>query len=1044
MAALMLSPQLSFAVADGDRGMAQGAALDLKRERSQLPTAGTLAPLTTNKQGSGAAVKPPKSNEFLEINAKEAEYEHLVDEEIRALYGLLKQNSRSKTRGEIWLRLGEQFVEKSRIVDQREQADYERKLQDYLAQKTTVKPRLDQKRSREFNNKAVQLYEWFVRDFPRDPKVDQALFFLGYNNFELGNAKNGERYYLELVTRYPNSPYVTESHFALGEYYFENEDWKHALDNYLKVIAAKRARLYSFALYKSAWCNFRLGQTQEALRSMERVIRLSKAAEREEQLSGRHAVNKVRLANEALKDYVPFFAEGGQPTQAAAEFDRLTGGDRAQTQPMLEKLAYIYADSGNRAAAALLFRQLISMNPTSERAAEYEHQLVLMLVTGEPRLLRAEIETWLTLFGPKSDWARANAANAQLTSDTAKLQESTVRTYVLQLHQAAQNSRAEYSQRTASSAYAIYFKYFAETPFTIQMHFFHAELLFDMARYEDAAKEYGWVAENDSKGIYRDKAILNALLSLEKDLPDPKEIDKKRGQSLAELPLDPPVERFEKGALAYLKLNPKSEKATDIQRRLAVLYYSYNHFDQAIELFEKIIRASPKSQNGIIAGNLLLDIYKLRNDMIGFTDKGKELLANPEIASTEFGRQVRTMLEKAGYLRAEKIDQSGDHLRAAKEFEAFAASYRQSDLAAAARYKAASSYEQAGDPVSAVRMFNLLLATTIADPKIRTLQSDSRNNLAKLYQQMGQLEQAAKAYYDYASAASASNAAASAATSANASVNGFYNAALLWEALGDNASAMRAYSLYFDRTKSADRIEILFTQAELLRRTGDLSHAATYYDRYFAAGARDTAHVVQSAFELGRIAQRQNHWPQAARWYRKTLELHAQSSKKDATVIFAAEARFQLAQEIYDKILEIKFTTNDRQQGQAAKDILRLKDRYIAEMKEVIRFDNAPFIVAAIGSSGKLFDSIADIFSRIPAPRGFSAEDAAKYKALIQDQVNGLRKEAQASYQSTIDKSRELETFTDWTKYAYSALVNKPKDSEFTADDSKALDWMGL
>lgn len=1009
--------------------------LRIQKQATELPKSQVV--VTPNPEKSLAAVKPPKSNSFYEsANTKEAEYERLVDQEIKALYALSQTNRKSANRGEIWLRLGEQYVEKSRLVEMRMQAEYDRRVKEFTEKRSTVRPKLDQSLSHEYNQKAVQLYEWFVHDFPQDSKLDQALFFLGYNHFELGNTREGERRYLELVQRYPNSSFVVESHFALGEFYFENEDWRRALDSYLKVIAAKRARLQAFALYKSAWCYYRLGRTQAGLQALERVIRLAKAGERDESGFGQRAVNKIRLGNEALKDYVPFYAEVGVATAAQAEFEKLTG-DPKQTLQMLERLAFIYADQGNRASATALFRQLIAMNPNGERAADYQYQIVLIYTTTEPREFRRELDAWLVAFGPQSKWAKQNSSNQKLVGDVARLQETTLRNYVLQQHQIAQNSRTEYSQRAADAAYGIYFKYFPESSDGVEMRFFHAELLFDMEKYEDAGAEYNWVAKNDSQGTYRERAIINALLALEKDLPDPKVIDAKRGNSTSEIAFEPAVTRFEQAALVYVKAYPNAERTPDIERRLGVLYYSYNHFDQATSMFEHILREHPKSPNAVIAGNLMLDIYKLRNDMVGFTEKGKELLANPDVANSAFGQQVRAMLEKAGYLRAEKISESGEHARAAKEFEAFAASYKQSDLAAAARYKAAVSYEKAGDARSASRMYGLLLATPSSDAKIKEIQNDSRNNLARLQQQTGQLDQAANQYYEYAEA----NPKDVKAT------NGYFNAGVLWEALGEGTLATTAYQKYYARSKNADRVEVLFSQAEIWRKKRSNAKALALYQQYLNEGPRDEAHAIRASFEIAKIQSGLGQAAAAEKAYLRTLTLHDKSRSKESTAGVAAEARFTLAQKTLREISDVRFTTNDRQQAAAAKQILLLKDRYIKEMKEVIRFDNAPFIVAALASTGKMFDSIAEAFQKIPAPKGFSSQEAARYKELIQQQVKSLRDEAKSSYQSALEKSSELEAYTEWTQIAQRGLMaydSKNADSVELTSESRALDWMGM
>jgi TolA-binding protein len=1014
---------------------AKSIGLGMERTKSALPESQKLQ--EPPKARSLEVVKPPKSGNFYDSGTKEAEYEHILEEEIKTLYQLSQRNKKSPNRGEIWLRLGERYVEKARLVDLREQAEYEKKLHDFADKKTKIRPQMNQQAGREYNTKAVQLYEWFIKDFPQDPKVDQALFFLGYNHFELGNPQMGERFYSDLVTRFPESIYITESHFALGEYYFENEAWKKALENYSKVVKVKRARLNTFALYKSAWCLYRLNRTKVALQALERVVRQSRTSEREEAgPGGRKAVNKLRLASEALKDYVPFYAEAGDPKVAESEFTRIAGNDKQALQ-MLERLAYIYSDTGNRDNAAFIFRQLISKNMTGERAAEYQYQVVLSYATHDKKESRKQMDVWLENFGPGSAWATVNAKNEKLVGDVAKLQETTLRNYVLQQHQEAQTSRAEYSQNTANLAYIQYFKYFSNSPKVAEMRFFHGELLFDMQKYDDAAKTYSWVA--DQPGPYREKAIVNTLLSLEKILPSAAEIDAKRGKSIEPIPFDPPVARFEKAALRYIQALPKGDKTSDIERRLGVLYYSYNHFDDAIGMFERILKEHPKTENAEIAGNLILDIFKLKNDMAGFTEKGDEFLKNPDIANTKFGVQVRAMMEKAGYLRAEKTAKSGDLGKAAKEYEAFATNNKASDLTLAARFEAAVNFEKAGDLTSAIRNYMVVLGTQAANPKMKTAQNDSRNAVARIYQQTGQLEAAAKQYYSYAAANPKDQKA----------VNAYFNSGVLFDSLDDSGNAMQAYQAYFDQSKKSDRVEVIFAQAELLRRKGSNGKAMAYYEKYLQAGPHSQTHAIQSTFLLAQHAEQLGQVTKSKGLYAKTIAMFKGAPKnvKDETVKYAAEARFIQTQDILRELLAVKFTANDKQQAKAAGQVKQLREKYINEMKDVIRFDHGPFIVAALASGGKMFESLASIFSKIPIPAGYQKAEAEQYRGGLQQAITGFKNDAKAAYKTAVDKARELEVYTPWTKIAQqnlSALDNSNDDAGEIAADARAADWMGL
>lgn len=1028
------APSASVSKAAPNSKMSIGGSL----KRSALPQSRALQAPAVAKTHSMGSVKPPRSNSFYDSGTKEAEYEKLLDQEIRALYNLSQQTKRSPNRGEIWLRLAERYVEKARLVEFRMQSEYDKRVKDFLEKKTRIKPKLDSSVTREYNRKAIELYDWFVKDFPNDPKIDQALFFLGYNHFELGNTKQGEDFYRKLVTRYPDSVYVTESHFALGEFYFENENWREAFQNYQKVIQAKRARLASFAYYKAAWCLYRLSRTADALKYLERVIRMSKASESTSNVAGRKSINRIRLAIEALKDYVPFYADVGSVDKAYDDFMRVSGDERAAMQ-MLEKLAYIMADQGQRQTASKIFRQLIDFAPTGERAAEYQYQIVLSYVAADAREFRKQLEVWLENFGPQSLWAQENKKNQKLVTDVAHLQETTLRNHVLQLHQTAQNSRAKFSQETAHSAYLLYSKHFPDAPQVSEMQFFHAELLFDMQKYAEAARLYAFAADHDLKGQYKEKALLNAVLAYEKELPSSAEIDAKRGKNMEQIAFDPPVEQFERAAVKYITAFPKGEKVGDIERRLGVIYYSYNHFEKAIPIFEKTLYANPASENGEIAGNLILDIYKLKDDMVGFADKGQAFLANPKIANSRFGGQVRKLMEKASYAKAEKLAAGGDQAKAGREFETYAGTSKDPELALAARFKAASSFEKAGELSSAAKNYQFVLAVQAKDARTKTLQNDARNALAKIYQQTGQLDMAAKQYATFAEAN----------TKDQKAVNGFFNAAVIWDGLGSPNEASTNYELYRRHSKRADRVDTLFLEAEMWRRRKADKRANQFYQQYLDNGGAAAEKRIEATFRIADYYHKNGNPTKATQGYNSVLNMHKNAAPiaKEATVRFLAEARFELAQPLRHDLSMIRFGTTDKSQGAAAAQIQAGVKKYVDQMKEVIRLDYGPMIVAALASTGQVYDMLAQKFEKIQPPAGLQGEDAKKYRELIQVEANRFKNEAKTSYQAAVDRSSEFETYGEWTKAARTGLaVYDPKqvDTGDIAVESNAGDWMGL
>jgi tetratricopeptide (TPR) repeat protein len=323
---------------------------------------------------------------------------------------------------------------------------------------------------------------------------------------------------------------------------------------------------------------------------------------------------------------------------------------------------------------------------------------------------------------------------------------------------------------------------------------------------------------------------------------------------------------------------------------------------------------------------------------------------------------------------------------------------------------------------------------------VKAAQNDSRNALARLYQQTGQLEQAAVQYQSYAQANPKDQKA----------IDAYFNAAVLMDSVGRQSDALQNYQAYFTHSQRPDRVDVLFAQAEIHRKQGANTKAIALYDQYLKSRPTSSGRAIQSAFWIGRLAEKDGRHSLAEQWYRTTLDMHHKSGRGTSEAVkYAAEAKFRLSQATVSEISSIHFGTSDKQQAQAAARLKTLRDRYIADMKEVIRFDNAEFIVAALASTGQMFEAMANTFARIPVPQGLSGEDAQKYRELIQQQVNGFKAEAKSSYKTALDKALELESFGPWTMVARNGLASYDSAAagnygDEVVSESRAADWMGL
>lgn len=1017
----------------------RGSGLQFKeKSKTALPeVAGDAVPGRAKPTVDLRQVKPPKTSSFLENgNDDKAKLEKITDEQIRELYKLTQKFKTSPQRGELWLRLAELYVEKASVIEFRKQSELDIKLRDFQAGKTQVRPKLDLTDAREYNKRAIQLYDWFVRDFPRDPKMDQALFFLGYNNYELGDAKKGTFYYDRLTKEHPGSPFVMEAHFALGEFYFENEKWKDAETHYASVLTRPKHRLYGFSLYKSAWCQFRTGRAAEALKSMELLIRSGKQAAAEGG-SGKRNFNKNRLESEGLRDIVLFYTEVGEAERAPSYFKGLAGDEAAIGY--LEKLAYFYGDKGQIESARFLFKYLITNNPTSAKAFEYKFQVVQLYSNAKKsKEFREELYAWIRDFGVGSSWYQTNKNNKELIDNSYKLREHTLRIYTLQQHQAAQNSHAPFSQGLALEGYRLYLGEFTTSPMIADMHFYYAELLYDMNRFDEAGVQYRWVVENAPQSKFFGKAADAVILSLERDVPKDAEISKRVGKSLEPVSFEAKVDRFVVASTWYVGKFPTSEKTPEVKFRVGRLYYQHNQFDQAIPVFRDIVQKYPNTKFAEYSANLLLDIYNLRKDYTGLEKIAGELLAVPGIAKSKAGADIKGVLDKATFKRAQDLEIAKDYAGSAQQFEAFSKANIGTPLATTALFNAAINYERAGQNGSAISSHVAVLNSK--EKESAAFKPKSRRILGKLYQDAGMLDEAAVTF----------KAAAIELGNDPLVPNLHFNAAVLSEALGRNDEALKEYQTSYDKNKKADRIETVFQMANLYRRQGSLTKAVEKYKEYVAGAGTQPDRVVESAYWAYEISTELKRRKDSDEWKQKTLSIQKRfaPNKRGVGAQYAAKIAFKETLNLFDSLKAVQIPSNPKRQQAAAQQKISMITKLNHELAEVIRFDSPEEIVGALSVLGQANLHMGEALVNAPLPAGLNAEESKQYKAGIEKIAEPFFGKAKDSLKAAVDRGSELDAYTAYYDKAKELLAKlDPKSAVDTGEitlDSRQSAWIGL
>ncbi len=977
-------------------------------------------------------VKPPKSNEILQSAASGdlAEYERILNKQIDELYKLTQRYKNSSNRGELWLRLAELYVEKSVLADTRQQDEFDKQVKLFNEGKRRTRPVLDSRQARELNRKAIQLYSWFLKDFPRDEKVPQALFFLGFNNFELGQPKKGAEYYEKLIKKYPHSPFVQEAQFSLAEYYFENEKWVIAYNRYAPLIKNKRSRLHNYSVYKGAWCLYRLGKYDQALKYLESIIRESQNQEGES-LATKRIVNKERLDKEALRDIIVFFAAAKSAKQAPDYFRRVTGSDNIT--PYIEKLAYYYTDKGNQDAARESFKWLIDQNPESPKAFEYQYQIVQnYFYAKNTKRFKDELYGWVKNYGANSKWAQTNGNDKDLIAKSLKLRETTLRNYILQQHQTAQNSRAPFSQASAEEGYKIYLQEFPSAPQIADMHFYYGELLYDMKKYDEATNQYRWVVENGAHSKYYSKAAENIIHAAEKSLPSDKEMQAKVGNSTSPLPLDPRAESFIKAADWYVAKFPNTEKAAELRFRVGRLYYQHNQFDKANEIFKEVATKYKKTKYSEYAANLILDIYTLKKDYIGLEKTGTELLQVPEIAQSKTGGEIRNILEKANFKKAQDLEADKKYLESAKQFEAFAQQNPKSSLAVMAQYNAAINYDRVNDHTHSVPLFMAVANNKSADAD--KFRATSHRLLAKTFQNSSLFNESIQQYY-----------AAIKESSKDPLVpNYYYNIGLMCETLGRKSEAVEAYTKYIDLSpRKSDVKDTYFMVAELDSKLNRRSAAIENYESYINRGGSDTQKIAKAFHELSQLLKRSK--PSEAEKYQKRIISLYKRTQNPVASQYAAQIKLDDAQKTFHEFKSVRLPLNPSKQKKAVEKKIELLNQLTRELNNIVKMNSSNEIISSLALLGEANQHMYDSIEGAPLPKGLNAKEIALYKEGIKKIADPFQQKSIESYKLAVSRGQELEAYTsDYFKAYDQVSSGDPRSDDMkdaTVYDSRLVKW---
>jgi len=921
--------------------------------------------------GKKSKLKTPSMSAQDFLFAKETYLTEKRDEAIKLLRQELDSGSRVN-RDNVLLQLGQLYVEKYMEFSYRESQVYNQQYIDYEKAQTEGKkggtpPKLDNSRSTQYLKDALNVFYQLEKEFPKHPKIDEVVYFIGFVEMEGKNEKKGLKYLERVVKEFPQSRKFDDAAVYLADTYFDKNKFKEA-KKYYQTLVKRDASLTDYARYKLAWVELNSGGAKQAVRDMKALI-LSLGSSPEKA--------KFALREQALRDLVVFYGDTGEVDDAIEFFTKAQGKSKALDN--LKLLAQVFSSKAQDEAAIKAYSRLIKEFGDAPEAPKW----YLGLYESEARLGKSKggankLVELVEKFNEESDWAKSFPEDKQTEKKEAlDLISGEAEKAAFFHHQTGQKSSDKGHYEAAIKLYSSLLKNFPSLPSKKKIAFFRGEALYAQSRWMEASDSYMMASGIAPKDKMSEEAIYNALLSVEHLTSKDSKITKYSKEEAKKVDTTPkeltePEEKFIEVAKVYAQEYPKAEHVADITFRTGTIYYQKNNFDKANEVFLGIVKNNPKHRTASTAAHLVLDMYNIRKDYPGLTRQAQLFYEQANLGNAEFKSEMKQIMGEVDFKQIESIEKENKWSEAGDAYFRFYQANPKSELAEKALYNAFVSYDKGENQEKATEMARVFVSKY---PK-----SDFTGkmilSIAKSAEKAYDFEQAQRFYADYAEKFPKEREAKKA----------LFNAAVFSELLEKNKDALKFYDDYLKETGVGqdEKRAVRISQSKIYRKEGNWDKVKSIY-RELAKESKSQDEKVKVLAELARIFEKAGKTSEKDALV-KEIRSQADIKKKSSlglASLYLAEVEFGAVRPEREKYQKIKL----RFPPDAFVALLKKKQRALVKLSDsydrVVEFGVPEWGVAALYEKGEAYQELASAFRAVKIPKAYKPEEKTELEGAL-------------------------------------------------------------
>jgi tetratricopeptide (TPR) repeat protein len=964
------------------------------------------------------------------IDERETQVTAARREAIRLIEDYLRDSPRSREQAEALYKLAELYWEESK-------ASYLDRMGAYQAAVTACHedhatcPRVPHKPPTVDLSRAQSVYQRLIAEHPRFRKIDTVIYLYAFSLRDQGKIGESVKYFQTLLDRYPRTRYLADAWMAIAEYrFYEQQNYKSALEAYERVLKHPKSQLYDLALFKTAWCYWKLGDTTKSAMRFKDVLDLAKKK------AGRTEAEQKRAAElqgQALDYLVELFTEDDtKSAHDAFEFLSQIGG-KAYSKKVLKQLADTVFDQTRYERAVEAYRLLIDLDPNSPDAPDYAGKIVeAYQLLGDTKTAVAEMRKLASDYGAKSSWAAANKDRPKSVQHARTMAEALIRTLAKTMHGEAQlNEKTTHvvdkdRYARAAESYAFYLQNFPDAADAVELRYLRADILyFKLGRYEEAGRDYLAVGKSQPVGKYHKDALLQAMGAFEKV--------RKVGGSAApgKREITESDRLFGEAADVYATLFPNDKEIVTVVFKNGQFFFDYGDYDEAVKRFGLIVEKYPDDPNAGPAGDRILEALNKAKDYENIETWARRLKKAKAFSSRDEQDRLDKLVVNAVMKSGEKYANDGQYEKAATFYQRVAQEYPQSALAPKALNNAGAVYEKARKQDEAVGAYKTLAdkyPSASEAPEALFTAARIEENIAYYDKAAALYEQLAGKYPQNAHAADA-----------------LRSAGVLREGLGQHDRAIKHFGEYSKRFKDkSDAKDVAFQVAVVRENQKDWRQAAGSFSAYAKAYPTDArvveahAREADASLKAGNENGARDASAKALASYKAGARKKSNDDRGEDASYYAAEARYIQGELVFRDYEHLKIAGKPKQLAKVLEDKAKKLEEAKKIYLDVVTYQSPEWATAALLRIGQGYEAYAKAMRSAPVPKDLTEEEQQVYRDELEKVVVVIEDKSLDAYKSGYARAIQIGVYNKHTQQIREALSRLaeneyPKEAELRA-----------